>query len=69
MEGVSSSITRLPPQAAEGVGRKARRQGLPLIVLSCFAGAADKAGTRENQVGWELLPSRGGGRLQATATS
>lgn len=60
-EGVCSPITRLPPQAASR-RRKARRKGLPLIVLSYFIGAADKAGTRENQVGWELPPSRGGGK-------
>lgn len=39
-----------------------REGACPLIVLSYFAGAADKAGPRENQVGWELLSSWGGGK-------
>lgn len=33
-----------------------------LIVLSSFTGSSDKAGTRENQVGWALLSSWGGGK-------
>lgn len=33
-----------------------------LIGLSSFTGAADKAGTRENQVGWALLSFWGGGK-------
>ena len=40
----------------------------PLTGLSYFAGAADKAGTRENQVGWELLFAGKEGRPQAWAT-
>jgi hypothetical protein len=49
------------PLAAE-VRRKGKKETCPLIVLSYFAGAADKTGTRENQVGWGLLSSWGGGK-------
>lgn len=46
--------------AAE-MGKGSRKEHSTLTAPSYFAGAADKTGTRENQVGWGLLSSWGGG--------
>lgn len=48
------------PLAAEK-GKGSSKKHSTLTAPSYFAGAADKTGTRENQVGWGLLSSWGGG--------
>lgn len=53
----------LPPRGvAAWVRGNGSSESMPSDGRSCFAGAADKAGTRENQVSWEWLFSGGGGK-------
>ena len=51
------------PSSAPGcrTERASGRKEPALTALSYFAGAADKTGTRENQVGWGSLSFWGGG--------
>lgn len=56
------------PLAAE-LREQAGEKSPALTALSYFAGAADKTGTRENQVGWGSLSFWGGGMASGLGSS